>query len=59
MINEMKKINLILVALALTLMACHTEKTPTYDLQGIESPAKIGSEEPNLFTDSNGDVYLS
>lgn len=55
----MKKINLILVALALTLMACQTEKTPTYDLQGIESPAKTGSEEPNLFTDSNGDVYLS
>ncbi|MFT7149706.1 MAG: hypothetical protein ACI82Q_001566 [Nonlabens sp.] len=55
----MKKINLILMALALTLMACQTEKTPTYDLLEIESPAKTGSEEPNLFTDSNGDVYLS
>ena len=55
----MKTINYVFAILLLTTMACQSPIENLGVLESIESPAKVGSEEPNLFTDSNGDVYVS
>lgn len=55
----MKKINFILALSMLMAVACQAPKEAAPSLEVIESPAKPNSEEPNLFTDSKGKVYLS
>jgi len=59
MIKSMKSINYTLAILLLAIVSCQSPGENIRILEAIESPAEIGSEEPNLFTDSNGDVYLS
>ena len=59
MIKPMKTINYVFAIFLLTIMACQSPIENLGVLESIESPAKVGSEEPNIFTDSNGDVYVS
>lgn len=55
----MKAIKIILAIGVLAISACQADKETAYEALAIESPAKAGSEEPNLFTDEKGNVYLS
>ncbi len=55
----MKTIKYLFVLGFVAISACQTSNEPSYAMQNLESPAGQGTEEPNLFTDSKGDVYMS
>ncbi|MGW8121411.1 exo-alpha-sialidase [Roseivirga echinicomitans] len=55
----MKKIHSILIVALIVAVSCQTAKETTPTITNIESPAAKGSQEPNLFTDKKGNVYLS
>ena len=59
MIKPMKTINYISAIFLLAIISCQSPNENIGILEAIESPALVGSEEPRLFTDSNGDVYMS
>jgi hypothetical protein len=43
----------------LAVISCQSPSDKVSNLEGIDSPAQSGSEEPYLFTANNGEVYLS
>ncbi|MFT6829144.1 MAG: hypothetical protein ACJAZV_002442, partial [Roseivirga sp.] len=55
----MKNIYSILVIAIIATASCQSAKEAVPTITNIDSPALEGSQEPNLFTDKKGDVYLS
>lgn len=55
----MKTIKYFFILALFVAMSCQTAQEKVGIIESIKSPANMGSEEPNLFTDSKGDVYLS
>lgn len=55
----MKKIYSILFISIVAVFSCQQAKEAVTTITNIDSPALEGSQEPNLFTDKKGDVYLS
>lgn len=55
----MKMIKYVFAIFLLTIFSCQSPNDDKGHLEQIVSPAEAGTEEPNLFTDSHGDVYMS
>lgn len=55
----MKTVKYFFILALFVAMSCQTTQEKAGIIESIKSPANMGSEEPNLFTDSKGDVYLS
>jgi hypothetical protein len=55
----MKKIYSILIIAIVAATSCQPAKEGAPTITNIDSPAIEGSQEPNLFTDKKGNVYLS
>jgi len=55
----MKKIYSILIIAIVAVTSCQPAKEAAPTVTNIDSPAAEGSQEPNLFTDKKGNVYLS